>query len=91
MIKGFKCKKTESLFNGEHVAAFSGFQRQAVKRPKRLDASETLEAIRALPSNRLETLSGDRTGQDSIRVNRQWRVCFAWDHSAHAVEIVAYH
>ncbi len=91
MIKGFKCKKTESLFNGERVAAFSGFQRQAVKRLRILDASETLEAVRALPSNRLETLSGDRAGQYSIRVNRQWRVCFTWDHGSHDVEIVDYH
>ena len=91
MIKGFKCKKTERLFKGERVPAFSGFARQADKRLRILEASETLEALKALPSNRFESLSGDRAGQYSIRVNRQWRVCFTWDGGAHEVEIIDYH
>lgn len=91
MIKSFKCRKTERLFEGEHVAAFSGFKRQAEKRLRILDAAETLEALAALPSNRLERLSGDRAGQYSIRVNQQWRVCFTWDEGANDVEIVDYH
>ena len=91
MIISFKCKKTERLFNGEHVPAFSGFKRQAEKRLRILDAAETLGALQALPSNRFESLSGDRLEQYSIRVNMQWRVCFTWDESAHDVEIVDYH
>ena len=91
MIIGFKCKKTERFFNGERVPAFSGFSRQADKRLRILDASETLEALKALPSNRFEALSGNRKGRYSIRVNRQWRVCFEWDEGAHEVEIVDYH
>ena len=91
MIKGFKCKKTERLFKGERVPAFSGFSRQADKRLRILDASETLEALQALPSNRFESLSGDRAGQYSIRVNMQWRVCFTWGEGAHEVEIIDYH
>ena len=91
MIKGFKCKKTERLFKGERVPAFSGFSRQADKRLRILDASETLNALQALPSNRFEALSGDRAGQYGIRVNRQWRVCFTWDEGAHNVEIVDSH
>ena len=91
MIKGFKCKKTARLFNGERVPAFSGFSRQADKRLRILDAAETLEALKALPSNRFEALSGDRAGQYSIRVNKQWRICFTWDKGAHEVEIVDYH
>jgi proteic killer suppression protein len=91
MIKGFKCKKTERLFNGERVRRFSGYTRQAVKRLRILDAAETFEALRALPSNRFEVLSGDRAGQYSIRVNMQWRVCFVWDEGATEVEIVDYH
>lgn len=91
MIKGFKCKKTARLFNGERVPAFSGFYRQADKRLRILDATETLDALKALPSNRFEALSGDRKGQYSIRVNKQWRVCFEWDQGAHEVEIVDYH
>jgi proteic killer suppression protein len=91
MIKSFKCKKTERLFNGGWVPDFSGFSRQAEKRLRILDASETLAVLRALPSNRLEALSGDRKGYYSIRVNRRWRICFAWDEGAREVEIVDYH
>ncbi|MCY4614439.1 MAG: type II toxin-antitoxin system RelE/ParE family toxin [Nitrospira sp.] len=91
MIKDFTCKKMERLFKGERVPAFSGFSRQADKRLRILDASETLKALQALPSNRFETLSGDRAGQYSIRVNRQWRICFTWDEGAHNVEITDYH
>ncbi len=91
MIRGFKCKKTERLFNGDRVRAFSGFKRQAEKQLRILDASETLVALKALPSNRFEALSGDRTGSYSIPVNMQWRVCFTWDEGALEVEIVDYH
>lgn len=91
MIIEFKCKKTERLFNGARVAAFSGFSRQADKRLRILDAADTLTALRNLPSNHFEVLSGDRSGQYSIRVNRQWRICFTWDDGANDVEIVDYH
>lgn len=91
MIIGFRCKKTERLFNGEHVPAFSAFKRQAEKRLRLLDAADTLGALQALPSNRFESLSGDRSGQYSIRVNMQWRVCFTWNEGAHDIEIVDYH
>lgn len=91
MIKSFRCKKTEQLFQGEYVRAFSGFHRQAEKRLRILDAAESLVALRMLPSNRFESLSGDRAGQYSVRINRQWRVCFIWNDGAEMVEIVDYH
>ena len=91
MIKGFRCKKTRRLFEGDRVPAFAGFSRQADKRLRILNASETLGALKALPSNQFEALSGDRAGQYSIRVNRQWRICFRWDEGAFDVEIVDYH
>lgn len=91
MIRSFKCKKTERLFDGGHISAFSGFRRQAVKRLRILDASNTLDALRALPSNHLELMTGDRVGQYSIRVNMKWRVCFTWGMGARNVEIVDYH
>ena len=57
-----------------------------------LDAAVTLDALRVPPSNRLEALAGDRKGQYSIRINRQWRICFRWqDGDALDVEIVDYH
>jgi proteic killer suppression protein len=57
-----------------------------------LDAAEVLEDLRIPPGNRLEALKGDRTGQHSIRVNNQWRICFVWTkHGPEKVELVDYH
>ena len=48
--------------------------------------------LAALQGNRLEPLKGDRAGQYSIRINKQWRVCFRWEQDGpHDVEIVDYH
>ena len=61
---------------------------------KFLSAAMSLDDLRALPSNRLEALKGDRSGQYAIRINRQWRICFTWPDSAagpYNVEIVDYH
>jgi len=57
-----------------------------------LDAATSLEFLRAPPGNKLELLKGDRKGQNSIRINDQWRVCFTWkDGDAFDVDIVDYH
>ena len=57
-----------------------------------LNNSQTLSDLRVPPANRLEALKGQRAGQHSIRINRQWRVCFEWSEGdAHGVEIVDYH
>ncbi len=57
-----------------------------------LNNAASLNDLRVPPGNRLEALAGDRTGQYSIRVNDQWRICFVWeDGDAYAVEIVDYH
>jgi proteic killer suppression protein len=57
-----------------------------------LDAAETLGDLAALPSNRLEALKADREGQYSIRINRQWRICFEWPvDGPENVEITDYH
>ena len=93
MILGYRDKRTERFANGRFVAAFQGFEKQAAKRLSILNAAPSLDALRALPSNRLETLKGNREGQYSIRINRQWRVCFAWSEGRGPtnVEIVDYH
>ena len=92
MIRGFKDKRAERLFDGDRVSEFQGFARQAEKRLRLLDAADGLKALRMLPSNRFEALKGDRAGQYSIRINRQWRICFEWrDGGAWMVEIVDYH
>lgn len=94
MILGYKDKRTEAFARGEFTRAFQGFERQAWKRLEILDAAESLAELRALPSNRLEALRGDRSGQFSIRVNGQWRLCFVWREGAPGpseVEIIDYH
>ena len=91
MIKSFKCKQTEKLYNGEFVKKFSGIERQAEKRLRILDAATTKQDLKALPSNRFEALEGDRKGQYSIRINMQWRICFTWEDAPEDVEIVDYH
>ena len=92
MIRSFKDKRTRQLFEGERVARFQAFARQAEKRLRILDAAERIEALTLLPSNRFESLGGDRRGQFSIRINDRWRLCFEWrDDGAHNVEIVDYH
>jgi len=94
MILGYRDKRTAAFARGKFVREFKGFDRQAHKRLEILDAAERLEDLRALPSNRLEALIGDRAGQFSIRINMQWRLCFEWPESAVGpsnVEIVDYH
>jgi proteic killer suppression protein len=57
-----------------------------------IDAAETVNDLRVPPGNRLERLKGDRSGQYSIRINDQWRICFAWTAAGAAdVEITDYH
>ena len=78
MIIGYRDKKTEAFARGEFVKDFQGFEGQASRRLSILNAAPDLASLRALPSNRLEALRGDRIGQFSIRVNQQWRICFEW-------------
>ncbi len=93
MILGYRDKRTELFAGGAFVAAFQGFERQATKRLAILNAAPLLDTLRALPSNRLEALRGEREGQYSIRINRQWRICFTWSDGPGPtdVEIVDYH
>lgn len=92
MIKSYRDKKTEDFAGGKFVKHFQGFRRQAEKRLEILDAAESLADLAALPSNRLEALRGVRAGQHSIRINRQWRICFEWPADGpENVEITDYH
>jgi len=76
------------------VREFEAFKDQAERRLDILDVAVNLHDLMKLPSNRFEALSGDRAGQFSIRINRQWRVCFEWPESSirpFNIEIVDYH
>jgi toxin HigB-1 len=94
MIVSYRDRKTERFANGEHVREFSGFERQAEIRLDRLQVATSLKDLAALPGNRLESLSGNRQGQYSIRINGQWRICFEWPERSPGpvnVEIIDYH
>jgi proteic killer suppression protein len=92
MIRAFRCPDTERLFRREPVRRFRAIERQALRKLDMLDAAPDLRTLSALPGNRLERLKGNREGRYSIRINDQWRICFAWrEGHAHEVEIVDYH
>jgi len=93
VIKSFADKRTAAIFVGYAVRNLPP-QIQSRGRAKLLaiDAAKQLDDLRSPPGNRLEALRGDRQGQHSIRINDQWRVCFAWrGGEAWDVEIVDYH
>ena len=92
VIRSFASKETQSLYEGGASRRFEAIRRQAIKRLDRQASAQSLADLDALPGNRLESLAGDRTGQHSIRINDQWRVCFVWRaDGAYEVEIVDYH
>ncbi|MFT5396719.1 MAG: proteic killer suppression protein [Gammaproteobacteria bacterium] len=92
MIKSYRDKRTKAFANGEHVKAFQGFKKQAEKRLEILDAADSLNDLAALPSNRFEQLTGDRKGQYSISINKQYRICFTWSSDGpENIEITDYH
>jgi toxin HigB-1 len=89
MIKTFRDTETEKIFRRKLLPTI---QQTDLRKLRMLNNAVTLEDLRIPPANRLEKLSGDRTGQYSIRVNNQWRLCFNWrDNNAYDVEIVDYH
>lgn len=90
----FRNKLTERFAKGERIKQFHVFKEQAERRLDVLEAAISVDDLKKLPSNRLETLGGDRKGQYSIRINSQWRVCFEWPADAERpfnIEIVDYH
>ena len=92
MIRSFRCKDTEALFNDINVPRFRNIERVARRKLLYLHQSKILRDLLAPPGNRLEALKGDRKGQHSIRINDQWRICFTWKNGeARDVEITDYH
>lgn len=93
VLRSFRDKDTEAVWHrrGSRKLDLS-LQRAAWRKLAMLDAAETLTDLRVPPGNRLEKLTGDRPGQHSIRINRQWRICFWWtDAGPEDVEITDYH
>ena len=93
MIRIFKDKEAEKVFNGRFSRKLPhDIQRIAERKLIMLHRSATLHDLRVPPSNRLEALRGHRRGQHSIRINRQWRICFEWrEDGVYDVEIADYH
>ena len=93
MIRSFRDKATEAVFDGESPKGFPADLVKVARRKLRyLHAASDLRDLRSPPGNRLESLAGERKGQHSIRINDQFRVCFVWTTEGPAeVEIVDYH
>ncbi|MBI3794981.1 MAG: type II toxin-antitoxin system RelE/ParE family toxin [Nitrospinae bacterium] len=92
MIRSFKNRRTERFFGGERVSEFAGFKNVAERKLVVLDSASSLGDLAEIPGNNLEKLSGNREGRYSIRINKQWRICFAWKADGpHDVEITDYH
>ena len=97
MIASFKNKATEDVFNGNNTKDARKLCPQelwkvAIRKLDQLDSVERLEELRVPPGNRLESLSGNRKGQHSMRVNEQYRICFEWGESGPLeVRITDYH
>jgi len=92
VIKSFANKATEDLLNGKYVKQYDAIHEAAIKKLLILEAVTQLEQLRFPPGNKLEALKGKRTGQHSIRINDQWRICFRWEsQNACDVEITDYH
>ena len=93
MIRSWADAETEKIFNLQRSRKLpTDIQRVALRKLLMLDAAVTIADLTVPPANRLEKLKGDREGLWSIRINDQWRVCFAWrEGNAYDVEIVDYH
>jgi len=93
MIKSFRSRETEKVWNGARSKRLPQSIQQIARRKLRmLNNARSTSDLRVPPANRLEALRGNRSGQHSIRINDQWRICFVWmDGDAVNVEIVDYH
>ena len=93
MIESFASDETKKIFLGKISTKLpTDMQRTARRKLLYLDDADDLQDLLAPPGNRLEKLKGDRSGQYSLRINDQWRICFDWiGNKANNVEIVDYH
>lgn len=93
MIQSFSCKETEKIFNRNFSKKFPpDIQARARQKLIILHSATDLNDLKIPPANQLEQLKHDRQGQHSIRINKQWRICFIWNNgNADHVEIADYH
>jgi proteic killer suppression protein len=93
MIQSFKDRETQKIFELKRSRKLpSDIQQVALRKLRMISNAKNINDLRVPPANRLEKLVGERTGQYSIRVNDQYRICFEWrGANAYNVEIVDYH
>jgi proteic killer suppression protein len=93
MIRNFRSRETEKIWNGVRSKRLPQDIQQIARRKLRmLHNARSSNDLRVPPANRLEALKGNRSGQHSIRINGQWRICFVrMDGDAVSVEIADYH
>ena len=93
MIKTFADKLTATLYtSGKSRRLPPDLVSRALRRLEYIDLAVSLDDLKVPPSNRLHTLKDDRSGQYSISINDQWRICFVFvDGDAYDVEITDYH
>ena len=93
MIKSFRCKETEKIFNEKKSRKIPlTIHRAAYRKLKIIHNAKDLRDFKALPGNHFEELQKERKGQSSIKINDQFRICFTWKNGdAYDVEIVDYH
>jgi len=93
VIKTFADKHTMELYaSGKSTRIPPDLLKRAIRRLEYIDLASSLEDLKVPPSNRLHMLKGDRSGQYSISINSQWRICFNFsDGDAYNVEITDYH
>lgn len=92
MIKSFGDREVEAMFEGLRTRRWINIERAVLRKLAAVHRARSLDELRRVPGNRLKPLQGSRDGQYSIRVNDQFRVCFAWrDGHAYDVTVVDYH
>jgi proteic killer suppression protein len=92
MIQSFKDAGTKELFETGFSRRWASIATVALRKLDQIEVAINLSNLRVPPGNRLEALKSGRTGQHSIRINDQYRICFLWkDDGAHDVEIMDYH
>ncbi|HEY5609414.1 MAG TPA: type II toxin-antitoxin system RelE/ParE family toxin [Alphaproteobacteria bacterium] len=93
MIKSFRDRETERVWWGESSRKLpNNIQDSALRKLRLVHQARRVADLLIPRGNRLEALKGHRAGQYSVRINDQWRICFAWrDGHAYDVEIVDYH
>jgi proteic killer suppression protein len=92
MIRSFADEDTEQVYCRRHSRRYEAFERVALRNLRQIHSVSRVEELFVPLANRLEALKGDREGQWSLRINRQWRICFEWRNGdAYEVQIVDYH